>query len=234
MEGTLTVEPTLWEIMHLKNGTWESHGLPYWERFKSGALDYDAFARMDVAAWKGAPSAMLDDAVAEVALMPGCLELAAFLGERGIRTAIITNGLECLARRLARELGIDRIEANREIIADGALTGGMELRVPFDKKGEALRRVAAEMGIPLENIMAVGDGVADVQMFRLAGRSVAFRPTSDRIAEAADHVVEEADLRRLFDCGLWFDVAHHAEPVEARIAEFRFLAPDYTEDRLEK
>ncbi len=38
MEGALTRDPTLWELMHVKNGSWESHGQPYWDEFKAGAI----------------------------------------------------------------------------------------------------------------------------------------------------------------------------------------------------
>jgi len=197
MEGTLTDAPTLWEIMHVKNGTWESHGWRYWERYRAGEMGYDEFARMDVAAWRGAPAALLAEAVAEVPLMDGCVELLGFLRERGIRSAIVSNGLECLGLRLARELGIERVEANREVVEDGVLTGEVELRVPFDAKGTVLARVADEMDVSAGNVMAVGDGTADVGMFRAAGVGVAFRPSDEAVAAAADHVVDDADLRRL-------------------------------------
>ena len=43
VEGTLTSEPTIWEIMPRKLGTWESHGLVYWDRYLGGELEYDDF-----------------------------------------------------------------------------------------------------------------------------------------------------------------------------------------------
>ena len=197
MEGTLTDDPTLWEIMHVKNGTWESRGLPCWERYRAGKMGYDEFARMDVAAWRGAAAELLAEAVAEVPLMRGCVELLGFLRERGIRSAIVSNGLECLGLRLAREFGIERVEANREIVENGVLTGEVELRVPFDAKGATLARVADEMGVSAAHVMAVGDGTADRGMFRAAGMGVAFRPRDEAVTAAADYVVDDADLRRL-------------------------------------
>jgi len=197
MEGTLTTDPTVWELMHLKVGTWESHGLPYWEEFKASRVGYDEFARMDVATWRNAPCALLDQAVREAPLMQGCADMLGFLNERGIRTAIVSNGLECLARRLAGEFAVARVEANRAATADGHLTGDVDIRVPFDRKGETLRQIARDMNVPLAQIMAVGDGPADVAMFRLAGRSVAFGPDSRRIAASADHVILKPDLTRL-------------------------------------
>jgi phosphoserine phosphatase len=194
MEGTLTTDPTVWEIMHQKNGTWESHGAPYWEQFKAGAFPYDEFARLDVAAWAGAPLAMLEEAVGEVPLMPGCAELFDVIKAHGIRTAIVSNGLERLALRLAKKFSIDRVEANREVIADGLLTGGVDIRVPYEEKGEALTRIANDLNIPLSRVMAVGDGVADAAMFKLTAIGVAVGPENDHVAGAADHVIHEPDL----------------------------------------
>jgi phosphoserine phosphatase len=197
MEGTLTASPTVWELMHRKVGTWESLGRRYWEQYKSGALGYDEFARLDTATWKGAPVEWLDGAVEEVPLMEGCGDLLRHLAALGIRTAIVSNGLERLGLRLAREFGIARVLANRERLNDGRLTGELELAVPFAGKGEMLSRVAGEMGVPMRRVAAVGDGPADIGMFERAGSSIAFLPSSREVAARAKHVVERPDLRLL-------------------------------------
>ena len=197
MEGTLTRDPTVWELMHRKNGTWDSHGANYWQAYKAGAFGYDEFARKDVAVWRNASAQLLDEAVADVALMPGCRELFDFLSANGIRSAILSNGLERLARRLQDEFSIARVAANRATVNGGRLTGEVEIRVPFDEKGTTLTRIISEMGLSRGSVAAVGDGVADIGMFRSAGRSIAFLPESAAVAAEADGVVEDADLRSL-------------------------------------
>ena len=122
LEGTLTSAPTVWELMHRKIGTWESHGMPYWEQFRAGRIGYDAFARKDAATWEGMPVSLLDEAVNEVPLMTGCAELLRLLSERGVPAAIVSNGLERLGLRLAREFTVARVAANRAVVADGRLT----------------------------------------------------------------------------------------------------------------
>ena len=194
MEGTLTADPTLWEIMHRKLGTWESHGLRYWESFCAGELPYDEFAAMDVAVWKGAPEGLLAEAAGEVALMPGCAELLAGLRQRGAAAIIISNGLACLAERFAREHGVARVFANRHHARGGALTGGLDILVPYESKGEALARAMEELGVSAKETAAVGDGGSDAAMFAVAGLGVAFRPSDPRALEYADHVVEDGDL----------------------------------------
>ena len=43
MDGCLAADPTVWELVHRRLGTWDSHGRPYWQRFLAGGLDYDEF-----------------------------------------------------------------------------------------------------------------------------------------------------------------------------------------------
>ena len=64
-------------------------------------------------------------------------------------------------------------------------------------KGEALLDVAAELRIPPEGVLAVGDGAADTGMFRNAAESIAFCPADEGVADAATHVVDQPDLRLL-------------------------------------
>lgn len=197
MEGTLTADPTVWELMHQRVGTWESHGMPYWEQYKAGKIGYDDFARMDVASWKGAPLPWLEESVLGVPLMPGCPELLSFLTQNGIRIAIVSNGLERLGMRLAREFGVHKVLANRETVVDGCLTGDLDILIPFNGKGNALDQIAHELGVPAKAVMAVGDGPADVEMFRRAGVGVAFGPSHDDVAECADYTFRHTDLSQL-------------------------------------
>jgi phosphoserine phosphatase len=197
MEGCLTDDPTVWEIMHRKLGTWDSHGQPYWDRYRAGEFDYDTFARMDVAAWADAPAALLDAAASEVPLMPGCRELLAALRDARIAVAILSNGLATVADRFRGELGVEHIYANRVIVRGGRLTGELDIRLPYERKGDVLRELAATLGLPCSAIAAVGDSASDIAMFREAGLSIAFRPAHDSVAAAATHLVTARDLRTL-------------------------------------
>jgi len=194
MEGTLTADPTVWEVMHRKLGTWESHGLVYWERYRAGEIPYDDFARMDVRVWRDAPVALLEEAAAEVPLMPGCVGVLRALHERGVMTAIISNGLLRMAERLVRECGVGRALANRAGSKDGALTGELDVRVPYEAKGEALLQLMDEVGAAPDQTAAVGDSRSDAAMFRVAGLGIAFRPSDVHVTADAHHVVEANDL----------------------------------------
>lgn len=197
MEGVLTADPTVWEIMHRKLGTWESHGLPYWDAYRACEMGYDKFARMDTAVWKGAPLGLLAEAAAEVPLMTGAEELFDFLNRRGVATAIVSNGLTCVANRLAERFGIGYVAANEASNGNGVLTGGLDLRVPYAEKARFLTATRNRLNLPRDAVMAVGDDRADIGMFKVAGVSVAFRAEADEVRAAADHVIDEPDLRHI-------------------------------------
>jgi phosphoserine phosphatase len=197
MEGCLTTDPTVWEIMHRKLGTWESHGLPYWNRYRAGELEYDGFARMDVAVWRGASLALLEQAASEVPLMPGCGELLTALSEAGVRLAVITNGLTCVADRFRRDFGVQYTYANRALAEGCRLTGELEICVPYRGKGRILGGLIGKLGLRREEVAAVGDSPADIAMFETARIRVAVRPCHESVAAAATHVIGNGDLRAL-------------------------------------
>ena len=87
---------------------------------------------------------------------------------------------------LAAELGIDYVAANELEIAAGKLTGRLCGPV-IDRAGkaDALRRFAAEAGVPLSQTVAVGDGANDLDMIAAAGLGVAFN-AKPVVRDAAD------------------------------------------------
>lgn len=60
-------------------------------------------------------------------------------------------------------------------------------------KGEAVRAVAREYGIPLERVMMVGDGANDVPAMRIVGAAVAMSNGEPAAREAARHHVGDVD-----------------------------------------
>lgn len=69
----------------------------------------------------------------------------------------------------------------------------LELSHPQATKGEALKRLTAELGIGREEVMAVGDGYNDISMLEFAGLAVVVENARSEIKAYAAHVTAAND-----------------------------------------
>jgi phosphoserine phosphatase len=151
-----------------------------------GDLDFAASLRERVAMLAGLDVSVLDEVRRELRLAPGARTLIRTLRRLGYRCGIVSGGFTQITDWLAEELGIDYVAANTLEVAGGKLTG--QLTGPIiDRAGkaDALRRFAAEAGIPLSQAVAVGDGANDLDMIAAAGLGVAFN-ARQVVKDAAD------------------------------------------------
>ncbi len=158
------------------------------EAAMAGAIDFAEALRRRVALLAGLPESVIDEVRAKLRLTPGARTLLRTLHRLGYVPAVVSGGfVEVLAPLLA-ELHVDYLEANRLEIRDGVLTG--QLAAPIvDRaaKARALERFAREVGVPLEQTVAVGDGANDIDMISVAGLGIAFnaKPVVQEHADAA-------------------------------------------------
>jgi phosphoserine phosphatase len=181
-----------------------------------GELDFTASLRERVAMLAGLDEAVLDGVRAELRLAPGARTLIRTLHRLGYRCGIVSGGFTQITSPLAAGLGIDYAAANTLEITGGKLTGRLEGPV-IDRAGkaEALRRFAAQTGIPVSQAVAVGDGANDLDMIAAAGLGVAFnaRPV---VRDAADASVSVPYLDTvLYLLGVSRDDVEAAEEGEA-------------------
>ncbi|HEV3188101.1 MAG TPA: phosphoserine phosphatase SerB [Acidimicrobiales bacterium] len=140
-----------------------------------GDIDFAEALRRRVELLAGLPASVLDDVRLKLRLAPGARTLVRTLQRLGYVPAVVSGGfVEVLAPLLA-ELDVTYFEANQLEIVNGALTGRVVGEI-LDRAGKAraLRRFAAEVGVPLEQTVAVGDGANDIDMLSVAGLGIAF------------------------------------------------------------
>jgi phosphoserine phosphatase len=146
------------------------------ERAMRGELDFSDSFRARVALLEGLDSSILEQVAAKLKITEGAEHLVTTLSSLGYKTAILSGGFTYFAKYLQKKLGIDYVFANDLDIADGVVTGQVRGEiVDGARKAVLLRQLAADEGIDLQQVIAVGDGANDLPMLSIAGLGVAFR-----------------------------------------------------------
>jgi phosphoserine phosphatase len=151
-----------------------------------GELDFAAALRERVGLLAGLGAGVLDEVRGELRLTAGARTLIGTLGGLGYKFGIVSGGFGQVIAPLAAELGIGYVAANALEISAGRLTGRLSGPV-IDRaaKADALRRFAADAGVPLSQTVAVGDGANDLDMIAAAGLGIAFN-AKPVVRDAAD------------------------------------------------
>jgi phosphoserine phosphatase len=177
-------------------------------RAMNGEIDFAAALEARVRLLKGMKDCVLDEAASRIRLTPGARQLIATMRSTGAITALVSGGFTVFADRVAAELGFDHVVANRLELAAGCIEGTVgQPIVTGETKQQTLFALAAELGISLEQTIAVGDGANDLPMLATAGLGVAFR-AKPSVAAAARWRIDHGDLT-----GLLYTQGYHREEI---------------------
>ena len=169
------------------------------ERAMRGELDFEAALRERVGLLKGLPEDIFTQIAEKIHFTPGAEELVDELHKRGYKVGLVLGGFHETVDRLAEQLGIDYVKANRLEIQHGFLTGRVlgEI-VTKDTKLAMLKAWAAENMLELNQTIAMGDGANDLPMIRAAGIGIAFM-AKPIVREQAPYQIQECNLYRVID-----------------------------------
>lgn len=153
-----------------------------------GGIDFEESLRRRVSVLAGLPETVLADVASRLELTPGARTTVRTLKRLGFHTGVVSGGFIRVIQKLVDQLDLDFAAANQLEIVDGRLTGRLVGPI-IDRPGkaEALRRFADQVGVPLAQCVAVGDGANDIDMISAAGLGVAFnaKPALREVADTA-------------------------------------------------
>ena len=153
-----------------------------------GEIDFAESLHQRVATLAGLPVEVLDEVADQVELTPGARTTIRTLRRLGFHCGVVSGGFRQVIEPLAHELMLDFVAANELEIVDGHLTGRVVGPI-VDRAGKAkaLRDFANQVGVPMEQTVAVGDGANDIDMLNAAGLGVAFnaKPALREVADAS-------------------------------------------------
>lgn len=141
----------------------------------AGEIDFEQSLRRRVMLLEGLDEEVVARVAKKIAVTKGARTFVRTLKRLGLITAIVSAGFTRFTDALAAELGIDYSLSNTLDIKEGHLTGEIAGEL-IDGPGKArfLEATAAAEGIPLGQVVAVGDGANDLEMLAAAGLGIAF------------------------------------------------------------
>lgn len=169
------------------------------ERAMRGEIDFKQALEERVGLLAGLGQEVFDRTFARVTFTPGALELIRTAHERGWKVGVVSGGFHEVADRIVEAAGIDYCLANRLEVQNGKLTGKLAAEiVTRERKLEALRSWAHELGLPMSQTVAMGDGANDIPMIQAAGTGIAFC-AKPKVRTAAPFAINERNLMLAMD-----------------------------------
>ncbi len=155
----------------------------------AGELDFAESLEARVALLAGLEAEALDRVKYQITLTRGARTFMRTLRRLGYRTGIVSGGFTCITDHLSGELSIDHSLANTLEVVDGKLTGRISGEiVDRARKAQFVREISAAEKIPLDQVVAIGDGANDLDMLNVAGLGIAFN-AKPVVRKAADTTV---------------------------------------------
>lgn len=141
-----------------------------------GEVDFKESFKQRLALLEGLRESVLQTVADRLRLNDGAEYLLKSLKQLGFKTAIVSGGFTFFGRHLQDKLGVDYVYANELDVAGGIVTGKVAGEIiDGQRKAEILVEIARELGLSLEQVIAVGDGANDLPMLNIAGLGIAFR-----------------------------------------------------------
>jgi phosphoserine phosphatase len=194
LDGTLTEEKSIWQYIHRRLGKWYGFVEKYNEKFMSGELSYKELCEFEAQTWKGRRVDELLEIVKTVPFHAGVDELIAYVKNRGLKLALVSSGLSVLSNWVHERYGFDYSISNDLLHENGILTGKVKIQVYNDQKAKWVKRILKQFGVKPEESIAIGDSVGDLEMFRLAGFSIAFNSSCKPLDQIATLCIQSQNL----------------------------------------
>ena len=195
IDGTLRRVRDPWIHLHNHLGVAEqAKDLP--GLWKSGKISYEEWARLDASFWRNHTRERMVAALEANPFRDGARELIGWFTSRSIPCVGISSGLSIFNEITARELGIKEIISN-ELHFDGDIcNSGISVYVHEENKGEIMDEMLEGYEVTVEQVVAFGDGTADIPLLSKAGLGIAICPSNDKVRFCAEHAVRSEPIDR--------------------------------------
>lgn len=170
MDGTVLEHNSSWVAIHRAFGT-EQLGAASLRLYTEGKIGYSEFMRRDISCWpRGVTRAQIGEILSGYKIRKEAPRVMEGLREMGMKTALVTSGIDMLAKEVAADLGMDYMVANGlRFGRDGVLLQSGIGRVDPTRKDLAYQKLLRKVGVHPKQSIAVGDTTYDLAFLKSAG-----------------------------------------------------------------
>lgn len=195
MDGTLLKDRFVVELAK-RTGKWKEL-LPYLDH---PTLDAETRTHAIARIFANTPLSVFHETAQSLALAPGAEDLVVGLRKAGYRVGIVTDsyhfGADIVRRRVFADFTVAHVMKHQ----DGAATGELLLSpLMLHRRGckqhrycksNVLQNLSERTGVPLLDFVAIGDGLNDLCMLKMAGASFAVNTDLREVLRAAQHRIQ--------------------------------------------
>ena len=163
-----------------------------------GKIPFEESIRQRVKKLEGISTAEIDEIMQSIPFNPGAEETTAELKKQGYKIAIITGSFDVIALKIKEKLNVDYVFCNVLEAENGKLTGEVSGPLITQDKVDVLKQLVDDIGITLDECVAIGDGANDLEMIKNAKIGIAYN-AKPILKEYADFQINEKDLRKVLD-----------------------------------
>jgi phosphoserine phosphatase len=175
MDGTLVEQRSSWSWLHHYFRTFEGENRRL-RLYAEGRMTYEDFMAEDIRSWPQ-PLHVTEVAwaLSSCKVRPEARRVVGKIREMGVEVAMATSGLDLLADRVAKKLGIKHYICNSLDVDElGYLTGRGIMRVEPKGKDKAARSLASKLGVRLSETVGVADHEFDRAFLESVGLGIVF------------------------------------------------------------
>ena len=187
-----------------------------------GKIPFETSIRERVKKLEGISVDEINKEMDKIALSNGAQETAQALKTKGYKIAIITGSFDVIALKIKEKINADYAFYNTLEVENGKLSGEVSGPLVTQNKIDVLRQLVDDIGITLDECVAIGDGANDLEMIKNAKIGIAYN-AKPILRENADFTIDEKDLRKVLDIMAdeeLFIEEENVEEVEAQEEEF--------------
>ncbi len=185
LDGTL-IDGTAFLLVARHFG-FEEEVLHHDARFRAGEITLEECFEIEFARLEGRTLQEVEAALEAGSWFPRIRDGVQMLHDAGLRSGVLTDNPEFIARFVKR-FGIQDIVSSPAEVKDDRITGKVE---PMFDKWASLRAHLDKKGIEAGRVAHIGNDINDVGVWEQVGLGVCVEPTSVKVAQGADIVIEQ-------------------------------------------